>query len=320
VSAAGGQTINDEAQWQLFSASLLRYNHLSVEDLHKLDQYKPTLPLSWFGFLALTAQAGMPLLLQDLLLTALDLDSAVTHVQALAETWNPQSLTNVELAQLMKRLSAGELLAEKAWMTLEDAKSQVNSFTEETQRSLYDRLLDIGESTKTAHAYQEEEQVNIERQWFDRRVRHVQYRNRAIKVLRTADNGVTRQVGYCADKDTPLEVLRVPQTLYDFEYLSELYDSLDALKQLTLSKYFPDYLGFDDVSEGGFCLYFFELHRGKSLRRLLSERDVKPGWKLVNYWIKELLSAFTDLFLKCTHSLLFPVTLANVCIQDSGLK
>lgn len=316
--SAVGEQVCDEPQWQLLSATLLRQNHFSIEDLRKLDQVKPTFPLTWENFLSLLSQVSMPQLLKDLLLTSCSLDAAVTHVQALTETWNPKSLSNIELAQLMDRLFLGEGLAEKSWAKLEDAKSKVCSYTEEAQRALYDRLLDIGDSFKTAHAFQEEEQVNIERQWFERRVRHVQYRNRAIKVLRQYNHGGAKVVGFCADKDTPLEVLKVPQTLYDFGFLSELYDTLDALKQLTLSKYFPDYLGFDDASEQGYCLYFFELHRGRNLRKHLAE--ARPGEKLLNYWIREILNAFTDLLHKCTHSLSHPVTLANIYTQDSGLK
>mmetsp|Transcript_20127 Transcript_20127/g.37425 ORF Transcript_20127/g.37425 Transcript_20127/m.37425 type:complete len:329 (-) Transcript_20127:1657-2643(-) len=310
--AVGGDQIKDQASWQLLSASLLRNNHLSVEDSKILDAARPPLPLTWEEFVAFMSGAKMPQVLRDLLYNAGLLNETLLNVQALAETWNPKSLSNDELAQLMTRLAAGETLAEKAWRVLQEANGRVSSYSEEVQRGLYDKLQNISAPVKTAHDFQEEEQVNIERQWFERRVRHVQYRNRAIKVLKELENGVIKQIGFCADKDTPLEVLKVPQTLYDFEFLTALYDTLDALKQLTLSKYYADYLGFDDVGEVGYCLYFFELYRGRSIRKLLIERPKKPGPNLLNFWIREMLNAMADLLHKCTHSLNSPLSLSNV--------
>jgi hypothetical protein len=37
------------------------------------------------------------------------------------------------------------------------------------------------------------------------------------------------------------------------------------------SKYFPSYLGFDDMSDEECNLYFFEIKKGKALEQLLQE-------------------------------------------------
>jgi len=37
-------------------------------------------------------------------------------------------------------------------------------------------------------------------------VRDAHYRNQPIKILKKEKNGIIRQIGYCVDKDFPIEV------------------------------------------------------------------------------------------------------------------
>ena len=55
------------------------------------------------------------------------------------------------------------------------------------------------------------ENFSIEREYFKIKVRDAQYRNQPIRVLREEQNGVIHQIGYCVDRDFPLEVVKVPK-------------------------------------------------------------------------------------------------------------
>ena len=52
---------------------------------------------------------------------------------------------------------------------------------------------------------------------------------------------------------------------------SQFFNQIGATKELLLSKYCPSYLGFDDMTDADFNQYFFEIKKGKSLKKLLSE-------------------------------------------------
>lgn len=56
----------------------------------------------------------------------------------------------------------------------------------------------------------------------------------------------------------------------DFDKLESMLFTFDAHKELTYSKYFQKYYGFNVVSDDDYNLYFFEHLKGKSLRSLVS--------------------------------------------------
>lgn len=76
-------------------------------------------------------------------------------------------------------------------------------------------------------------------------------------------------MAYCADKDFPLECYQIPRNFPEFEVLNQFYSQIGASKQLQKSKYFPSYLGFDDLTDEDYNLYFFEIKKGKALEQLL---------------------------------------------------
>jgi len=66
-------------------------------------------------------------------------------------------------------------------------------------------------SFKTSFDYQTEENFSIEKEYFDIRVRDAHYRNQPIKVLKRENNDVIHQIGFCVEKDFPIEVLKIPR-------------------------------------------------------------------------------------------------------------
>ncbi len=64
-----------------------------------------------------------------------------------------------------------------------------------------------------------------------------------------------KELAYCADKDFPLEVLVIPYDYPDFDKAQLVHNKIGALSSLIFSKYFINYLGFDDSQNQ----YFFEI-------------------------------------------------------------
>ena len=73
--------------------------------------------------------------------------------------------------------------------------------------------------------------------------------------MKQYDDGVVKELAYCADKDYALEALIIPPDYADFDKAQLLYNRIGALSNLIFSKYFINYLGFDDESS----MYFFEI-------------------------------------------------------------
>jgi len=64
---------------------------------------------------------------------------------------------------------------------------------------------------KTAFTYIDEENFSIEKEYFNMRVRDAHYRNQPIILLKAHPNGIICQLGYCIDKDFPIEVVKIPR-------------------------------------------------------------------------------------------------------------
>lgn len=129
-------------------------------------------------------------------------------------------------------------------------------------------------------------------------------------------------LAYCADKDFPVECFQIPRVFPNFNALNQFYNQIGACKQLLKSKYFQSYLGFDDISNEEYNLYFFEIKKGKAIQQLLIETGqvLKDDQQLFKFWAKELLYAFKDITYRSTYTVLGDISLRNVYISDLGIK
>ena len=59
----------------------------------------------------------------------------------------------------------------------------------------------------------------------------------------------------------------MPQDYSDFDKAQALFNRIGGLSDLIFSKYFVNYLGFDDQES----YYFFEIIKGFNMRKVLSE-------------------------------------------------
>jgi len=87
--------------------------------------------------------------------------------------------------------------------------------------------------------------------------------------LATYPNGAIKELAYDTNKDFPLDCFKIPRVIEDFEYMQTFAYTMCALKQLQMSKYLIKFLGFDDLYDANYNLYFFEKRQGIPLTKLL---------------------------------------------------
>mmetsp|Transcript_23405 Transcript_23405/g.29083 ORF Transcript_23405/g.29083 Transcript_23405/m.29083 type:complete len:134 (+) Transcript_23405:896-1297(+) len=76
------------------------------------------------------------------------------------------------------------------------------------------------------------------------------------------------------------------------------------------------------MSDTDFNQYFFEIKKGKPLKKLLTDlcKTLQPYVPLYKCWAKELLYAFRDITYKSTFCLQKNLTLKNVYVSEIGIK
>lgn len=104
--------------------------------------------------------------------------------------------------------------------------------------------------------------------------------------------------------------------------VERLHDRLEALKQLTLSYYFPRFLGENHFVEGGkLAWYFIQPRKGVSLRALLTHSGpLKDKSELFAFWSKEILRGLRDYLEMCCQEVAEPLNLSNVWVEDDGTR
>jgi hypothetical protein len=87
-------------------------------------------------------------------------------------------------------------------------------------------------------------------------------------------------------------------------------------------KYFQNYLGFDDITNPDFNLYFFDIKKSRPLKLLLTERNshLEDDSHLFKFWAKEILYALKEIVYKSTYNVKGDITLRNVYVSDLGIK
>jgi hypothetical protein len=325
-ATSGNQEIVNQETWNFFISLLMKAQLLSYEERELLQKYQPSMPAGYENIIATMAQVvdSKPEIHQ-IVEHVLKLHSKLIQGRDTIEMWDLTSLSQNELCLLLLKLYSDLISVKKVKTILERSLEKLNTYSEDIQRIVYDKVYDKYKTIETAHVYQQENVSKLEKEWHKEKVRGVQYRNRPIKVYKEFINGVVKQLGYCARRDMPVEVVKIPRNFLDYQYMQDFINESNALKQLFFSEYFHKFLGFDDLSDENYNLYFFDILRGLNYRKINNnvsfiQKTILSSNVLMKYWSKELLNGFTDLLHKCTHSLKIPVGLQNVFIEDSGIK
>mmetsp|Transcript_124907 Transcript_124907/g.400090 ORF Transcript_124907/g.400090 Transcript_124907/m.400090 type:complete len:781 (+) Transcript_124907:123-2465(+) len=135
--------------------------------------------------------------------------------------------------------------------------------------------------------------------------------------------GLRRVAATAVNTGEEVEVLEVPWDVPPdcADYVVLITNRLEALKQLALSSYFPDYLGCDLSSYAGVGLHFLRRKQGVSLRHLVAIAGPLPEQHpLLRYWARELLLGLRDYLCQCCQELTEDITLASVYIHQEGTR
>jgi hypothetical protein len=275
-ATSGNSEIMNRETWNFFTSLLLKFQLLSPEEKDTIDKYKPSFPASFESIIATMAQiVDSNPEIHEIVEHSLRLHSRLIQGRDTIEMWDIDSLSQNELCLLSLRLYADLVSVKKVQSILEHSLEKLNSYSEDIQRVVYDKLYDKSKTAETAHVYQQEIITKLEKEWHKEKVRAVQYRNRPIKVYKEYPNGVVKQLGFCARRDTAVEVVKVPRNFLDYQFMQDFINESNALKQLFFSSYFHKFLGFDDLSDESHNLYFFDILRGLSFKKIANNVKFK---------------------------------------------
>lgn len=108
----------------------------------------------------------------------------------------------------------------------------------------------------------------------------------------------------------------------DFDAYESLLYTYDAMKELIFSKYFPNFLGCNLLSDQYYNQYFMELTKGKTLETILERGEYKlnPGMDLFRFWMREIFIAIKDILHKTVYMPILPLRTKHIFIHENGLK
>jgi hypothetical protein len=160
-------------------------------------------------------------------------------------------------------------------------------------------------------AYQSIMTKKIEYEFELIRVKQVTYSIERTKLKKP--NKIAIEKAICADRDIPVQVVRVPNNFYNQEIIANIIYKCESYRELLLSKYFAKFTGFDDISSDDFQYYYFEYIEGVQLVQLIKMRnlDINDNSLLFKYIAKEILMCLRDLVCKTTHTFSLPITADN---------
>jgi hypothetical protein len=95
---------------------------------------------------------------------------------------------------------------------MDKVDQSIQMLSEDLFAYVWDKIYDINvNKLPFPHDYVQKDKAIIEKEFNSKRVKQVQYRNQPVKVLEEFEDGVVKVVGYCSDKDFPLENIKVPK-------------------------------------------------------------------------------------------------------------
>lgn len=175
---------------------------------------------------------------------------------------------------------------------------------------------------KTSFEYQKLEGIAIEKEFNQKKCRGVQYRNQQVKVLKMYASGIIKQIGYDKDQDYPVEVIKIPKLFQQFEINEMWLHTFNAYKELIFSNYYPNFLGFDNIGDTKYNLFFIQHIKGKPISVILEQANAKlnPDSLLYKYWIREIFLALKDLLEQTIYVPKLPIKLKQIQISEKGLQ
>lgn len=302
---------------------ILRAKLASINDSEQIDHVCPAFPLTFETFINTIQQEFGDETLKQLSLQFDETQEQLQNCRTLINMMNIKFLKREELEQLAKIVFDCKQQSTSCQEAMSAIYKEIKISSEDVNGFVWDKIDGTDyKQIKLPHEVVRQEKANLEREFTSRRVRNVHYRKQPIKVLKSFDTGMVKQLAFCCDSGTAVECYKIPKVFMHFEILTQFFNQIGATKELLFSKYLPSYLGFDDQTDPDFNQYFFEIKKGKSLKNMMvsKETNLLKYNVLFKYWAKELLYAMRDITYKSTFTIQKKVTLKNVYVSDIGLK
>eukprot|EP00164_Ancoracysta_twista_P002743 GFYU01003650.1.p1 GENE.GFYU01003650.1~~GFYU01003650.1.p1 ORF type:complete len:512 (-),score=162.41 GFYU01003650.1:49-1584(-) len=241
--------------------------------------------------------------------------------------WDIHRLDEKQTTQL---LSLVEQLSDLNQNNLKEAKKwseslEKNVGQEDIRTLFWDRVnKKTTESLQVkynSHEFQRNCAGAIEKKCRDIRVKQIYYKDNVIRVMEELEHSARKTIAFDYDRGTEVEVLNVPRSGVPFQMLTEVYNELDAARQLELSPQYMSYLGCDDHSDPENMMFFTELIKGMSLSKILTTLGpVNEHSSMALLWRHDILSGFKDILDQSTFTINKPITTSNIYVGEFGRR
>jgi hypothetical protein len=252
--------------------------------------------------------------------------------------YNVDELNHNDLYEILQNLNFNLEEIRKNLFNLNKVDFLLKNIRDDLDQFLWNKLSDWKqiESQKTdldiftgdSYDYQKHFQTKIEYEYEiirTRKVHFIDHNNNNTSLLQLVSKKskkIYQLKAYCADRDIPIQTFIIPQVYFESKDLHNFFCKCEALRELLLSKHFPKFTGFDDLSDDDFSLYFFEYMNGLEIKKLIHDNELilNDSAILFRYLAKEILNSFNDLLHKSTHSFEFPISIDNIFYQVSHFR
>lgn len=338
MSSQSNNVLKDKEQLGHFTRKLLERKIIIEHDIPLINKFVLDFPVDFNQFCAYIRQIFKLDIEQQLESKTLSFEECLNKILKFLNFYSYENLNSDDLYEILKNLNLNIENIRNSLKNIHKVDFLLKNIRDDIQKFLWDKIYENGENqTENANPeffitdaseYQQKMQAKIEYEYEITRTKKVHF-----NYLESGNSKQNSQISkklekilvekaHCSDRDIPIQSWKIPNSFFKRGTLSEFYYKCEALRELTLSRYFQKFTGYDDYSFDDYQIYFFEYIEGVNIIKLLKERNLEltESSILFKYLAKEILSGFRDLLYKSTYSLKFPITIDNIYYEPSQLR
>lgn len=261
----------------------------------------------------------------------------LSNINKLFSNLNEEQLSNEDIVQILKSLAQNEKTLKAALANINKADFIIRSIRDDIQKFLWEKINEKIENISdiflknndieynNPEDYQSKMQEKIKYEFEIIRVKKIRKMTKdgQIKEISKKAKMISNEIVYCADRNIPVLCYTIQNGYFDRKKIEYFYYYCEASSELLLSKYFINFLGYDEISSDQHKYYFFENveHSLKLINLYKNIECEKPETNFFfKYIAKEILCAFRDLLYKCTYSFEFPITCDNFYYEKNNFR
>ncbi|CAD8127058.1 unnamed protein product [Paramecium sonneborni] len=311
--------IDDLNQWHGFLEFLYVNQLFDPNDMLKIKDSVIYFPLVFENLKKILANANILPALQEMSRELDKLYNQVNDCRTTLKNWNYQTFSVEDMKYTTKTY-------EEIEREFQDFKNEFDDFAADVIivnqpiQSLKSVVKSFPIIESNPLEYLSVNRDKIDREYAKIRVKSVQYRNQAIKILKQGQIKV--QVGYDHMNDSPVEVWLIPKCMWRQQEQCELLNTFEAHHELILSQFFPKYLGQDLLSDDHNFQHFMELKRGHTLKYLLkqSKKQLTPDFLFFRTTMRQVFGGLYDILRMTRFYPVLPITLSNIQVGNDGVQ